>query len=281
MRSPRKLLFLCLPFLFLGSPCLFAVGAGAVAQAKQCDYAAYRLSTWNRNREAIVYYTAAIKANPADFVAYYNRAGCYLESREWANALQDCNAAAKLNPTDAGTYYLRAVALEHLGRGAESKADLDQSERFKPSPAVSEYIAELRADLCADSAQPSPDEVRKSLRTLDRAVARSGNAKEKAQALNKRSWFRAVCRATSLGDGTQAVADATEACRLTHGRDMSYLDTLAAAYAAKGDFGRAIATEKKAIAMAWHERKTQAEFRRHWAAFELHQPYRLTMADRG
>ncbi len=110
----------------LRSRSAFPASAGAVSQAARYEYAGYRLSTWHRDREAIVYYTAAIKANPGDFAAHFNRAGCYLSEREWLKAIQDCDKAIKLKPVYAETYYLRAAARYRLGRDAESRADLAQ-----------------------------------------------------------------------------------------------------------------------------------------------------------
>ena len=280
MRSSRKLLFLFLPLLTLTTHRAFPASAGAVSQAERYDYAGYRLSTWHRDREAIVYYTAAIKANPGDFAAHFNRAGCYLHEREWSKALQDCDAAVKLKPAYADTYYLRAAVLYRLGRDAECRADLEKSERGKPGEAARRGIADLRVDLCQASVHPSPDEVQASLATLDRNVARARGSDAVADALNDRAWFRAVCRASTKRDGEQAVADATEACRLTGWRDKNDLDTLATAYAQAGDFARAIETERKAIALAWNDRTLQSTLKQRLATFEHHQPCRLTAADR-
>ena len=280
MRSSRRLLLLCFPLLVISSRPAWAASAAATAQAHRYDYAAYRLSTWDRDRQAIVYYTAAIKADPSDFVAYFNRAGCYLHEGEWAKALQDTDAAARLKPAYADTYYLRAAALYHMGREAECRADIARGERGKPSAVTRQGIAELRADLCQSSANPSPDEIRTSLATLDRAVAQARGAAATAEALNDRAWFLAVCRARAGRNGARAVADATEACRLTRWKQRNIIDTLAAAYAEKGEFDKAIETERKAIGMAWHDRPARTSYQRHLAAFERHQPWRITATDR-
>jgi hypothetical protein len=48
-------------------------------------------------------------------------------------------------------------------------------------------------------------------------------------------------------DGKQAVAHATRACELTGWKMPNCLDTLAAAYAATGDFDRAVEYQQKAL----------------------------------
>jgi hypothetical protein len=280
MRASPKLFFLLLPLLGLTGRRAFSASAGAIRQAERYDYAGYRLSTWHRDREAIVYYTAAIKANSADFAAHFNRAGCYLNEREWSKALEDCNTAVKLKPAYPDTYYLRAAALYRLGRDAESRADLERSERSKTSDATRRGIAALRVDLCQASVHPAPEEIRSSLATLDHSVALARGSSAVADALNERAWFRAVCRVSSKRDGQQSVVDATEACRLTRWRDRNQLDTLAAAYAQTGDFARAIEIEHKAIALAWNDRTVRETFKQHLGTFEHQQPIRLTAADR-
>jgi Flp pilus assembly protein TadD len=281
MRTIRKLLCPGLAFFILFAPrCAFAGGKGAADRAQLYDYTAFRLSTSNRNSEAIIYYTAAIKANPADFVAHFNRAGCYLRASQWSKARQDCDTAARLNPSFATTYYLRAVALYRLGHDAQCRADLDRSEQGETPPTTRSHIANLRTDLCQASLNPSFAEIRKSLSTLDRAVARAKEGNAVADALNDRAWFLAVCRNLPGEYGDRAVVDARRACEVTHWADKDCVDTLAAAYAKVGDFPKAIETARKAVAMAWNDPSSQREFRRHLAAFERQQPYNLTPADR-
>ncbi len=256
------------------------VSGSAVGQAKTYDYAGYRLSKWHRNPEAIVFYTAAIKANPSDYVAHFNRAGCYLEERDWAKALRDLNQALKLKPQNAAEIYgVRAIALFGLGRDTECRADLDRAKprRLFTSPSPDD----LRVSLCQTSLHPSPDEVKRSLAIVDRAVAQARTVEAKADALNDRAWFLAVCRAPTGRRTDQAIADATEACRLTHSRAASIIDTLAVAFARRGDFDKAIETEKKAVSLSWHDRRSRAAYQRRLARFEKHQPYYLTAADRG
>ena len=280
MRTSRKILCLGLPLLLIACQCAFASGKGAVDRAELYDYTAFRLSTFNRNSEAIIYYTAAIRANPEDFVAHFNRAGCYLRAGQWSKARQDCDTAARLKPAFATTYYLRAVALYRLGHDAQSRADLDRSEQGDTPPTTRSHIANLRTDLCQASLNPTFAEIRKSLSTLDRGVKRAKGPDAMADALNDRAWFLAVCRNVPIDYGERAVADARQACEVTHWADKDCVDTLAAAYAKVGDFPKAIETARKAVAMAWNDPSSQRYFRRHLAAFEHNQPYNLTPADR-
>jgi Tetratricopeptide repeat len=57
---------------------------------------------------AIAAYTKAIEANPNDSVAYYNRALCYEQKREWAKSMEDLDRAISMNANLGPAYVERA-----------------------------------------------------------------------------------------------------------------------------------------------------------------------------
>ena len=71
-----------------------------------------------------------------------------------------------------------------------------------------------------------------------------------ADACNSLAWLLATHPPAQGGDPARAVALAQRACEFTGNRWAGYLDTLAAAYAAAGRFGEAIATAEKAVELA-------------------------------
>ena len=97
-----------------------------------------------------------------------------------------------------------------------------------------------------------------------------------AVALNNLAWLLATREPADGGDPDQAVRLAKRACELTDGKSPSYLDTLAAAYAAAGRFDEAVATAEKARAAALAGGQT-ASAKRIEARLEL---YRLGRAYR-
>ena len=71
--------------------------------------------------------------------------------------------------------------------------------------------------------------------------------------------IRAACPENALHDGIEAVAAATKACELTDWNTASHLDTLAASYAASGDFAAAVKWQTKAIELE-KDAKKKAEY---------------------
>ena len=73
--------------------------------------------------------------------------------------------------------------------------------------------------------------------------------------LNNLAWLLATCPMDSVRNGPEAVTLAQRAVELSGGADAGVLDTLAAAYAEAGRFADAAATLRKALDLAWRQRK--------------------------
>jgi hypothetical protein len=93
--------------------------------------------------------------------------------------------------------------------------------------------------------------------------------------LNSLAWALATTNDDKLRNPTEAVRFAERACELTKYRNAGVLDTLAAAYAAAGRFGRAVETAEKAVERAIANgstglaRKIQSRLR----LYKTNQPY--------
>jgi tetratricopeptide (TPR) repeat protein len=73
---------------------------------------------------------------------------------------------------------------------------------------------------------------------------------ESPQAQNGLAWALAIVDPSKGGDPIRAVALAERACALTRNQSPTYLDTLAAAYAAAGRFNDAVTAAQRAIEVA-------------------------------
>ncbi len=85
-----------------------------------------------------------------------------------------------------------------------------------------------------------------------RAVDRNA---DDAEARRRLAWLLATCPEASLRNGTEAVELARQADRLCGGRRPDVLDALAAAYAETGRFPEALATARRALALATQQDK--------------------------
>ena len=74
--------------------------------------------------------------------------------------------------------------------------------------------------------------------------------------------------------------DARQACELTKWREANALDTLAAAYAAAGDFAEAVRWQEKALEDSAFAKTNGARARARLALYRAGKPYRMTTAGR-
>jgi arylsulfatase A-like enzyme/Tfp pilus assembly protein PilF len=97
-----------------------------------------------------------------------------------------------------------------------------------------------------------------------------------AEVLNNLAWVLATNDNERLRDPQRAARLARRACELTEFKHAGYLDTLAAAYAATGDFARATEIAHKALtlAQAAHQEDLAAKIRQRLQLYDQGQCYR-------
>ena len=93
-----------------------------------------------------------------------------------------------------------------------------------------------------------------------------------AEALNGYAWLRATSTAAGVRNGELALAQAQQAVALEPKAD--HLNTLAAAYAELGQFDKAVATQREALALAAGNEAMVRELNRHLGAYSKGQPWR-------
>jgi protein O-mannosyl-transferase len=146
-----------------------------------------------------------------EIVSLRNLASAYALERRPRDAIVTLELLLTERPQDAGAHFHLAQALQQIG-----------GERR----AAGEYEAALRFARESDK----------------RNVTGS--------ALNNLAWIRATSSDPALRDGAGAVRLAERSCALSPNPDAGQLDTLAAAYAEVGDFGRAIDTAERGLQLA-------------------------------
>jgi hypothetical protein len=94
--------------------------------------------------------------------------------------------------------------------------------------------------------------------------------------LNDLAWVLATTKNDKLRNPSDAVKFAKNACELTKFSQPEHLDTLAAAYAAAGNFPEAIATAEKAVdlALSFRQKELAARIQKQLELYKSGTPYR-------
>ncbi len=249
---------------------------------------------------AIAFYTATIKASPAEAAGYIDRASIWQEKGETAAAIADLDEAIRLDPRHAMAYNNRGVA--RRSRKEYDKAIADYSDAIRLDPklawayndrglawsarnerdkAVADHSEAIRLDPKLASAFSNRANAWAAKKEYAKAIADHTEAirldPALAGAYNNRAWLRATCPEAKYRDGKAAVDDATKACEMTDRKAASHLGTLAAAYAERGDFSKALETQARAQRLY----KDEGDLRRgreRTALYRAGKPYREPVA---
>ena len=166
-------------------------------------------------------------------------------------------------PDDADARFNLATMLELLGRTDQAIYQLTESVRLRPKAFQWHYVlGTLLAGV---------DRVDEALE----AYARARRLKPKwPLPLNGTAWLLATHPDDAVRKVSQAVQLAERAAELTDHRAPEVLDTLAAAYAAAGQFDKAVTTASQAIEQAVDKPELADEIRPRLKLYERETPYR-------
>ncbi len=213
--------------------------------------------------------TQAIKEAPNSHDAmagiYSNRAIIFAAKGGFKKSLADCAEAIRLTPDTPNNYLVRANVLRRTGNFDEAIADYNHAIKLD-SEWVPAYTGRGAIWSCLgryDNANIDCDD----------AIRLSP---ESSCALDARAWLWATCPDSRWRDGERAVAFATRACENDGWNEADYVDTLAAAYAEKGDFAAAVKWQKEAIKLklpCCGEKKSE-ELRDRLRIYNANKPWR-------
>jgi protein O-mannosyl-transferase len=189
--------------------------------------------------EALVHLSQAVKNRPTNAEAYINFGNALLQKRQFDEAIAAYSATLGLHYDHAESHY-------SIGNAFRVKGALDE--------AMLHYRMAL--DLRPDYAD-AHNNLGNTLRQLGRiqGAIREYEAALKSQpdsilAQNNLAWLLATAGDPQLRNGPKAVQLAEKAVLATDGNDPVLLHTLAAAYAENGEFEKAVAAAKDALALA-------------------------------
>jgi tetratricopeptide (TPR) repeat protein len=200
-------------------------------------------------------------------VAAANQANELAKKGDVAGAIRLYTAAFKADPSMYVAIYERGALYMRQHQYEQAIADFDAALRVSPSfilAAIDRGVAEQHLGKYAQA-----------LHEFDYIIAIRPRYHAQALALSDRAWLLATCPDEKFRNGKQAVADAEMACRIDSWDNWDYIDTLAAAYAEAGDFGKAIRFEEKAIRKA-RDPEDKKNLQERLALYQQQRPFRLT-----
>jgi tetratricopeptide (TPR) repeat protein len=192
----------------------------------------------DRPGEAVPHFEAAVRLRPESAAAHFNYGTALAAAGKPQEAVEQYRRALQLRPDYAIAHNNLGTALLQLGRAQEALAAFREATRIDPG--LEE--AHLNAGLIA-GALGNP---REALVRFRRAMALNPN---RVTAIAGLASLLAASADASVRNPTEALALAERAASLTSRRDAKILDVLAIAYAAAGDFDRAVAAANEALAL--------------------------------
>ena len=245
--------------------------------------------------EDVVGYETMIRQDPSRIQLHDDVALLYLELGRASEAAAHLQASMKLQPEAAAAHFNYGTALTVAGQLDEAIDQYQQALQIRPDyglahnnlgnvllrrgnagEALQHFREALRLDPSNAEAHYNVGSVLRSRGELSEAAGHFRRAvqlrPEWIPAAASLAWLLATAPDAALRDATEAIRLAEQAADLTGRQDASALDVLAAAYAAAGQFDRAVAVSEAALGMK-PDTALAAAIRRRQGLYRQHQPY--------
>jgi tetratricopeptide (TPR) repeat protein len=189
--------------------------------------------------EAIIHYQDAIDLKPDDDGAHNNLGFAFFRKGQTAKAIAEYNIALRLQPDDEGVHHNLANALFKIGQLDAAILHYRKALQIKPDN------AEIHSDLA--NALSRNGQIAEAIQHWQKALE---IRPQFVPAQNNLAWAFATNPDPSLRNGAKAVQLAQQADKLSGGKNVLILRTLAAAYAEAGQFTNALTTAGQALQLA-------------------------------
>jgi tetratricopeptide (TPR) repeat protein len=217
-----------------------------------------------RSGEAIRCFRQALQFSPDSPFVHNNLGTALSEQGRAEEAIRHFRHAVRVNPKFAEAHHNLGVTLRKKGKLDEAIHHYHQALQAKPDHA--------RARMSLGNALKAAGQIAEALHSFEQAARLMPDS---PGPLRNQAWILATSPDVNLRQPDQAIRLAERAAELAGHENAPLLDTLAAAYAAAGQFDRAVTAAQKAAALASAAGKNQfADAIRHrLALYQQAKPY--------
>jgi rhomboid protease GluP len=187
---------------------------------------------------AIERFQQAAREYPKDDRPYEELAAVYLSENQIAEAIREYNKALRLSPGSPAAQLGLAAAYDRAGQPGKARDLLEDIVGKNPQTADAQ---EALADLCAEQ-KLYPE----AIRHYQEAIRLKPDF---AEARNNLAWLLATADDPRYRNPAEALKQAQQAVELSHWKEATFIDTMAEAFYANGQYRQAVAVQKKALAL--------------------------------
>jgi Tfp pilus assembly protein PilF len=251
-----------------------------------------------RNEEAAMHCAEALRIKPDDIKAEVGLTSALLAAGKLDQVEIECQKFLQNEPNDPNLLNNLGVAfgregkfdqaVKYLTKALENNPDFAKAnenignilfQQGKINDAVSRFAKAIRLDPKSASAHYRFGQILVQTGKADDAVAHLDEAirlkPDWIEPMNVLAWTLATSNNSSIRNPDKAVKLAQRVCELTNYKDPFSLDTLATAFAAGGNFSRAIETAQKAAGLCQSPRQDamKKEIENRLALYKAGKPY--------
>jgi arylsulfatase A-like enzyme/tetratricopeptide (TPR) repeat protein len=193
---------------------------------------------------AIAYLKKTVELDPVNEAAYLDLVKIYEKMEDFEGVRKNAIKLLAINSTNLAGYYKLAVS--NFERGIYELPEAYLTDGMKSNEFYPKMVTTL-ADKLLEKGR-----IKQAFDLYRQSLERDENSEH---VLNTLAWMAATSTIEGIRNPKQALDYALQVCELDGYQQSEFIDTLAVAYAATGDFDQAIEMGQKAVSLATQEDK--------------------------